>query len=77
MAIISRGFSGWRGAGDAKLPPGQYITTDFPGLICRTNTHVTLDQWEFVIDDGASGLKRWNWRSFHDLPRASRPIYIA
>jgi DMSO/TMAO reductase YedYZ molybdopterin-dependent catalytic subunit len=71
MAIISRGFSGRRGAGDAKLPPGQYITADFPVLSAGPTPHVTLDQWEFVIDDGASGLKRWNWRSFHDLPAES------
>ena len=27
-----------------------------------------LDQWEFVIDDGVNVLKRWNWKSFRDLP---------
>jgi hypothetical protein len=36
MAIISRGFSGKRKATDAKLPPGQYLTTDFP-VYLRTN----------------------------------------
>src|SRR5262245_24924212 len=29
MGIISRGFSGRRSAADAKLPSGQYLTTDF------------------------------------------------
>src|SRR5215475_13077672 len=29
MGIISRGFSGRRSAADVKLPPGQYLTTDF------------------------------------------------
>jgi hypothetical protein len=32
MAIISRGFAGRRSAAEAKLPPGQYLTTDFPVL---------------------------------------------
>lgn len=68
MAIIARGFSGRRTAGDAKLPPGQYITTDFPVLSAGPTPHVSLDQWEFVIDDGGSVLKRWNWKSFRDLP---------
>ena len=68
MAIISRGFSGRRTAGDPKLPPGQYLTTDFPVLSAGPTQHVSLDQWEFVIDDGANALKRWNWKSFRDLP---------
>ena len=60
MAIISRGFSGRRAAGDAKLPPGQYITTDFPVLSAGPTPHVPFDQWEFAIDDGVNVLKRWN-----------------
>ena len=67
MAIISRGFSGRRTAGDVKLPPGQYVTTDFPVLSAGPTPHVLLDQWEFVIDDGVNVLKRWNWKSFRDL----------
>src|SRR4029077_20341615 len=30
MGITSRGFSGRRSAAELKLPPGQYLTTDFP-----------------------------------------------
>jgi len=67
MAIISRGFSGRRTAGDVKLPPGQYVTTDFPVLSAGPTPHVLLDQWEFVIDDGVNVLKRWSWKSFRDL----------
>src|SRR5437867_4073918 len=51
MGIISRGFSGRRSAADAKLPPGQYLTTDFPVLSAGPTPHIPLDQWEFVIDD--------------------------
>jgi len=29
---------------------------------------VSLDRWEFTIDDGTDVLKRWNWKSFRDLP---------
>src|SRR4029077_15037475 len=68
MAIISRGFSGRRGAGDPKLPPGQYMTTDFPVLSAGPTPRVTLEELEFVIDDGINVLKRWNWKSFRDLP---------
>ena len=68
MGIISRGFSGRRSAADAKLPPGQYLTTDFPVLSAGPTPHIPLDQWEFVIDDGTNVLRRWNWKSFRDLP---------
>ena len=68
MAIISRGFSGRRSAADAKLPPGQYLTTDFPVLSAGPTPHVSLDRWEFTIDDGSNVLKRWDWKSFRELP---------
>ena len=68
MGIISRGFSGRRSAADAKLPPGQYLTTDFPVLSAGPTPHIPLDQWEFVIDDGTNVLQRWDWKSFRDLP---------
>ena len=68
MAIISRGFSGRRTAADPKLPPGQYVTNDFPVLSAGPTQHLPLDQWEFVVDNGASAVKRWNWKSFRELP---------
>lgn len=68
MAIISRGFSGRRSAADAKLPPGQYLTTGFPVLSAGPTPPISLDKWEFKIDDGSNVLKRWNWKSFRELP---------
>ena len=53
MDTISRGFTGRRGTADAYLPPGQYLTTDFPVL---------------TIDDGKDVLRQWDWKSFRDLP---------
>ena len=68
MAIISRGFSGRRSAAGAKLPPGQYLTTDFPVLSAGPTPQIALDRWEFTIDDGSNVLKRWDWKSFRELP---------
>src|SRR5678815_447451 len=67
MSMISRGFSGRRSAEAVKLPPGQYLTTDFPVLSAGPTPHVSLDQWEFTIDDGTNVLRRWDWRSFLEL----------
>jgi len=68
MEIVSRGFSGRRSAESAKLPPGQYLTTDFPVLSAGPTPHVPLDRWEFTINDGNKLLRKWDWKSFRELP---------
>ena len=68
MDIVSRGFSGRRSAENAKLPPGQYLTADFPILSAGPTPHVSLDRWEFTIQDGTEVLRRWDWKSFRNLP---------
>ena len=71
MAVISRGFSGRRSSAGEKLPPGQYLTTDFPVLSAGPTPHVSLDKWEFTIDEKSDIVKRWNWKSFRELPTES------
>ena len=68
MAITTRGFSGKRGLTDGRLPPGQHVTTDFPVLSAGPTPRVPLDQWEFTINEGNKVLRRWDWKSFRDLP---------
>jgi DMSO/TMAO reductase YedYZ molybdopterin-dependent catalytic subunit len=41
---------------------------DFPVLSAGPTPHISLDRWEFTIDDGINVLKRWNWKSLRDLP---------
>ena len=69
--IESRGFVGRRRAPNVSLPPGQYLTKDFPVLSAGPTPHVPLEQWEFTIDDGRTVLRQWNWKSFRDLPTES------
>ena len=68
MGTISRGFFGRRNAADVKLPPGQYLTTDFPVLSAGPTPHIPLEKWGFTIEDGSNLLRRWNWKSFRELP---------
>ena len=68
MAVISRGFSGRRSSAGEKLPPGQYLTTDFPVLSAGPTPRVSLDKWEFTIDEKSEIVKRWDWKSFRELP---------
>jgi DMSO/TMAO reductase YedYZ molybdopterin-dependent catalytic subunit len=67
MALTSRGFSGRRSAADVKLPPGQYLTTDFPVLSAGPTPRVQLEKWEFTINEGNDVLQRWNWGSLRAL----------
>ena len=50
MGIVSPGFSGRRRSmPGTELPPGQYLTEDFPVLSAGPTPRVPLDTWEFVI----------------------------
>jgi DMSO/TMAO reductase YedYZ molybdopterin-dependent catalytic subunit len=64
----SRGFVGRRGAADVTLPPGQYLTEEFPVLSAGPTPHVPLEQWELTIDDGKKPLRQWSWKAFRELP---------
>jgi DMSO/TMAO reductase YedYZ molybdopterin-dependent catalytic subunit len=71
VGIISRGFTGRRSVEDVKLPPGQYLTTDFPVLSAGPTPRIPLEKWEFTINDGASVVRRWDWKSFLELTTES------
>jgi DMSO/TMAO reductase YedYZ molybdopterin-dependent catalytic subunit len=76
MTVISRGFSGRRSETKAKLPPGQYVTSDFPVLSAGPTPRVPLDQWEFKIDNGSDVLRRWDWKAFRNLPAETVTVDI-
>jgi DMSO/TMAO reductase YedYZ molybdopterin-dependent catalytic subunit len=68
MGIVSRGFTG-RGRRDADdLPPGQYLTRDFPVLSAGPTPRVDLDRWEFVITTETGERRTWDWAEFQRLP---------
>jgi DMSO/TMAO reductase YedYZ molybdopterin-dependent catalytic subunit len=70
MSIVSRGFRGRRPDGDAaRLPPGQYLTRDFPVLSAGPTPHTPLEGWAFEIADATGLLARWTWNELQELPR--------
>jgi DMSO/TMAO reductase YedYZ molybdopterin-dependent catalytic subunit len=71
MSPISRGFHGRRRepAGDAsRVPPGQYLTEDFPVLSAGPTPHTPLEKWTFSIRQRGDTSKSWNWAEIRDLP---------
>jgi DMSO/TMAO reductase YedYZ molybdopterin-dependent catalytic subunit len=68
MAIISRGFGGRRRESAPGLPPGQYLTHDFPVLSAGPTPRIPLDRWHFTITTETGEQKSWNWKEFQALP---------
>jgi DMSO/TMAO reductase YedYZ molybdopterin-dependent catalytic subunit len=77
--FVSRGFRGRRRPADAdpgRVPPGQYVTEDFPVLSAGPTPHTPLDQWTFSIVDDSGDLKTWTWEEFRSLPSESVTVDI-
>ncbi|HKG42961.1 MAG TPA: sulfite oxidase-like oxidoreductase [Gaiellaceae bacterium] len=69
MNIVSRGFRGRRQDGPPdRVPPGQYLTDDFPVLSAGPTPHVSLDEWTFTIQAFGAEPVRWTWEEFSALP---------
>jgi DMSO/TMAO reductase YedYZ molybdopterin-dependent catalytic subunit len=70
MARISRGFTGRRPpvADAARVPPGQYVTADFPILSAGPTPHTPLEEWSFAIGGAIDEPVSWQWEAFLALP---------
>ena len=69
-SFTSRGFFGkHRQDGPAeRVPPGQYITSDFPVLSAGPTPYTPQDQWSFEINGLVKKSLRWSWAEFLKLP---------
>jgi DMSO/TMAO reductase YedYZ molybdopterin-dependent catalytic subunit len=69
MPIISRGFRGRRIEADpSRIPPGQYVTPDYPVLSAGPTPHTPLERWDFTIVGEVDEPRRWTWDEFRALP---------
>lgn len=70
MAFVSRGFRGRRRPLDesGRVPPGQYLTDDFPVLSAGPTPHTPLEEWDFSIEGEVAEPKRWTWEEFRAFP---------
>ncbi len=68
MGFVSPGFRGRPRDTGVKLPPGQYLTKDFPVLSAGPTPRVSPESWEFVITTEAGRAHRWSWRDLLALP---------
>jgi DMSO/TMAO reductase YedYZ molybdopterin-dependent catalytic subunit len=76
MGFISRGFHGRRSEEPAgRVPPGQYVTSDFPVLSAGPTPHTALADWTFTIE-GGNEPKSWTWQEFQALPSETVTVDI-
>jgi len=78
MGFVSRGFRRRRDDGDAdpaRIPPGQYLTHEFPVLSFGPTPHTPLEDWTFTIV-GAGQQKTWTWEDLRALPTESITVDI-
>ena len=68
--FISRGFVGKRRESDVanRVPPGQYLTRDFPVLSAGPTPRTPLDRWTFSIQGLVREPITWTWAEFVQLP---------
>jgi DMSO/TMAO reductase YedYZ molybdopterin-dependent catalytic subunit len=68
--FLSRGFFGKsrQESPTGRIPPGQYITDDFPVLSAGPTPHTPLEDWSFEINGLVRQPVHWSWDEFCMLP---------
>ncbi len=74
----SRGFLGKRRLDNPpdRVPPGQYVTNDFPVLSAGPTPRTHLDRWNFEINGLVRQPVRWSWSEFQRLPSRNFTVDI-
>jgi DMSO/TMAO reductase YedYZ molybdopterin-dependent catalytic subunit len=68
---ISRGFKPKKrdqGA-KARIPPGQYVTPDFPVLSAGPTPQIKVADWSLTLELDGSPVGKWSWDQFEALPQ--------
>ena len=77
MPKISRGFRGRRTSADpTRVPPGQYVTDDFPVLSAGPTPHTPLEEWSFTIRGSVDEPRSWTWEELTALPKETVTVDI-
>src|SRR2546428_12735994 len=85
--FVTRGFVGRRGGpgaeGDSgadlasRIPPGQYLTRDFPVLSAGPTPRTPLDRWSLSIEGLVAEPITWTWDQLLALPARGWPVDIS
>jgi DMSO/TMAO reductase YedYZ molybdopterin-dependent catalytic subunit len=78
MPPFSRGFRGRRrqDVDPSRIPPGQYVVTDFPVLSAGPTPRTPLDEWSFMVDGAVDNATSWTWEEMLALPAETVTVDI-
>jgi DMSO/TMAO reductase YedYZ molybdopterin-dependent catalytic subunit len=78
MSFPTRGFRGRRqlDAPADRIPPGQYVTDDFPVLSAGPTPRIPLDNWRFTMTDLLGSERSWTWADLTALPTETVTVDI-
>ena len=76
--FLSRGFlSKRKNEGPSeRIPPGQYLTSDFPVLSVGPTPRTPLEKWSFEINGLVRQPIRWSWGEFQRLSSQNYTVDI-
>src|SRR3982074_1266736 len=77
--LISRGFLGRRRPAEVedRLPPGQYLVTDWPVLSAGATPPTPPHQWSFTMEGLGRKPVSWSWADFQKLPTQTYTVDIS
>ncbi len=64
--MTQRAFQGRTRQANDSVPPGQYVTDDFPVLTAGPTIDIPSAEWELTITDGLTS-KTYDWAALHEL----------
>jgi len=76
---ITKGFKRRLGGAPApgeRIPPGQFVTPEFPVLTAGPTQHTPLEQWSLDLEHDGRVIVSWNWARFTALTQTERTTDI-
>jgi DMSO/TMAO reductase YedYZ molybdopterin-dependent catalytic subunit len=77
--FVSRGFVGRRRQPEKseRVPPGQYLVTDFPVLSAGPTPRIRTENWSFMIGGLVRQSITWSWAQLLQLPAKEYVVDIS
>jgi DMSO/TMAO reductase YedYZ molybdopterin-dependent catalytic subunit len=76
VGIVTPGFRGRRRDASPDLPPGQYLTHDFPVLSAGPTPRVRTEDWQLSVVDEAGTRRDRSWAELMALPQETPTVDI-
>jgi len=76
MDFFTPGFRGRRRDEGVRLPPGQYLTHDFPVLSAGPTPRIDTDEWSFTVRTETGQAHTWSWAELMRLPQETPTVDI-